>query len=624
MTVWAESMVSKAMHTVTRASCFFIFFFTIASALVNHPTIKRYSCRHVSILSSVRVENGDDLSPTTTPTTPTTKTPTTSSSASAHNDATTDIMKHDSNFIVDVVSSLLITFLSSLILVVTVSIKLKDPEGFVCSLVPKPLANWLREQPSSWIAFNRCQWLLASPIALTSIDLIRYIWKQRDPSLDQSISDMSYGTHHLQTLDFFHHGIEKDSEASTQKKRPIVIFIHGGAWSQGSKELFSLVGQRLRDEGYIAVVPNYRRYPLGDCACQVNDIGAVVNWVTHNMSVSYGGDITRIILVGHSSGAHISSLYLVAGAGCDTHGCDRDHGNGNGNDAHAVSDGNGGHNMGLHNDNGENKTTGHLGDGTNFACNRRESNSNPNPNPNPKPNSNPNPNPYPNPNPNLNPNPLPTVSAFIGLSGVYNTASHYEYERSRGVHEISALYPAACSGGFGSAEANSPTTLVEALLVLGSSNRSGGSSSGGSSFKSSPSSPSRATPTPLPLRERLPPIWLFHADDDTTVPRSSSEAFYRALRACECRARFNHQLGYYKRTSEDRAVPVPAVYAPVRDDSVSIEEEEGEGEGDSEAKEKETVKGGHTGDLLDLIMGKEHTNCASLIRQALADIDSRA
>jgi hypothetical protein len=65
------------------------------------------------------------------------------------------------------------------------------------------------------------------------------------------------------------------------------------------------------------------------------------------------------------------------------------------------------------------------------------------------------------------------VRAFIGVSGVYDIDKHYKHEKSRGVHEISALKPAngwhrARDRGDGLVDgqafvASSPTWLARSL-----------------------------------------------------------------------------------------------------------------------------------------------------------------
>ncbi|KAI7866118.1 Alpha/Beta hydrolase protein [Spinellus fusiger] len=47
---------------------------------------------------------------------------------------------------------------------------------------------------------------------------------------------------------------------------PIIVFIYGGSWASGSKYMYSAFANTLRDMGYIVIVPDYRKYPLGHSA----------------------------------------------------------------------------------------------------------------------------------------------------------------------------------------------------------------------------------------------------------------------------------------------------------------------------------------------------------------------
>ena len=43
-----------------------------------------------------------------------------------------------------------------------------------------------------------------------------------------------------------------------------------------------------------------------------SDVGAALAYVSSNIS-RYGGDASRMVVIGHSSGAHISALHLLTG-----------------------------------------------------------------------------------------------------------------------------------------------------------------------------------------------------------------------------------------------------------------------------------------------------------------------
>lgn len=95
-----------------------------------------------------------------------------------------------------------------------------------------------------------------------------------------------------------------------RKNFPVVVFVHGGAWTVGDKHLFGLyggVGEFLASQGIGAVLPNYRLSPRVKHPEHVRDVAKAVAW-TRNHIAEYGGDPHQMFLAGHSAGAHLVSL----------------------------------------------------------------------------------------------------------------------------------------------------------------------------------------------------------------------------------------------------------------------------------------------------------------------------
>jgi len=63
----------------------------------------------------------------------------------------------------------------------------------------------------------------------------------------------------------------------------------------------------LIKENYVAVLPEYVLFPRGNIDDMVNDIYNSIVW-TYNNIQKYGGNKNRIILSGHSAGAHLIAL----------------------------------------------------------------------------------------------------------------------------------------------------------------------------------------------------------------------------------------------------------------------------------------------------------------------------
>jgi len=91
---------------------------------------------------------------------------------------------------------------------------------------------------------------------------------------------------------------------------PVVVFLYGGRWEAGDKSEFRFVGQALASRGFVAVIPDYRRYPEVRFPTFVEDGAAAVAWVQSNIA-GLGGDPDLLHLAGHSAGAHIAALLAL-------------------------------------------------------------------------------------------------------------------------------------------------------------------------------------------------------------------------------------------------------------------------------------------------------------------------
>ena len=103
------------------------------------------------------------------------------------------------------------------------------------------------------------------------------------------------------------------SDAATAggtKKKPIVVFLTGGAWIIGHRMWGALLGRALVPFGILVVVPDYRNYPATAVSGMVDDVDASLQWIFDH-ATEYGGDVDGVVLVGQSAGAHIGGV-LVA------------------------------------------------------------------------------------------------------------------------------------------------------------------------------------------------------------------------------------------------------------------------------------------------------------------------
>jgi hypothetical protein len=93
-------------------------------------------------------------------------------------------------------------------------------------------------------------------------------------------------------------------------EHPVLVFIHGGSWHQYHKRLFAPVAMKLLPEGMVVVIPDYTLYPGARYEQMANQVAAALSWTLDNIE-QHGGDSRRVVIAGHSSGAHLAGLAVL-------------------------------------------------------------------------------------------------------------------------------------------------------------------------------------------------------------------------------------------------------------------------------------------------------------------------
>lgn len=88
---------------------------------------------------------------------------------------------------------------------------------------------------------------------------------------------------------------------------PIVVFFYGGSWVRGERAWYRFVGTALANEGAIAVIPDYRKYPQVTMDGFMQDAARAVAWA-HDHARELGGDADDVFVMGHSAGGQIGAL----------------------------------------------------------------------------------------------------------------------------------------------------------------------------------------------------------------------------------------------------------------------------------------------------------------------------
>ena len=92
---------------------------------------------------------------------------------------------------------------------------------------------------------------------------------------------------------------------------PLVIWVHGGGWQNGTKQL---VGRQafLLEQGFALAAINYRLSSHAAFPAQIHDCKAAVRFLRQNAS-RYGLDGERIGVWGSSAGGHLAALLGTSG-----------------------------------------------------------------------------------------------------------------------------------------------------------------------------------------------------------------------------------------------------------------------------------------------------------------------
>lgn len=118
----------------------------------------------------------------------------------------------------------------------------------------------------------------------------------------EDLRNLMYGKHKQQNLDLF-------LPAKIDSKTPVLIMLHGGAWSLGGKEYTDKTARDLRDRGFVVANVDYRYVNENVHAKDLlDDINEAVKYMQTHAS-EYGFATKGYHFSGISAGAHLAMLY---------------------------------------------------------------------------------------------------------------------------------------------------------------------------------------------------------------------------------------------------------------------------------------------------------------------------
>ena len=112
--------------------------------------------------------------------------------------------------------------------------------------------------------------------------------------------NIAYGPKPRQKLDLY-------VPAENAETAPLIVFFYGSDWRTGSKKLYRFLGQPLASRGYLVAIPDYPKHPPAVFPEFIEDGALAVAYLWQTMPLPDGAP-RRLILMGHSAGAHTAAL----------------------------------------------------------------------------------------------------------------------------------------------------------------------------------------------------------------------------------------------------------------------------------------------------------------------------
>lgn len=101
-------------------------------------------------------------------------------------------------------------------------------------------------------------------------------------------------------------------EAKTTKPRPLVVYIHGGGWENGSKDQVDVLCNLIKDRNYAGASINYRLTNEAVWPAQIHDCKAAIRALRAHAPENQI-DPEKIAVFGISAGGHLVSMLGVTG-----------------------------------------------------------------------------------------------------------------------------------------------------------------------------------------------------------------------------------------------------------------------------------------------------------------------
>lgn len=115
--------------------------------------------------------------------------------------------------------------------------------------------------------------------------------------------DVAFGTTG-QTLDVW------TPAAPAATPRPVLVFFYGGGWVHGDRRAYDFAARAFAREGFVVVVPDYRKVPTVRFPAFLQDGAQAIRW-TRDHVAAFGGDAGRLAVAGHSAGGYTVAMLAL-------------------------------------------------------------------------------------------------------------------------------------------------------------------------------------------------------------------------------------------------------------------------------------------------------------------------
>jgi acetyl esterase/lipase len=112
---------------------------------------------------------------------------------------------------------------------------------------------------------------------------------------------LAFGPDATHRLDVYHAG-------DVSPDAPVVLFIYGGGWRGGARDMYGFAGAALASRGLTTVIADYRKFPEARFPVFVEDAALAYRYVASELPATRG---RPIVVMGHSAGAYIAAMLAL-------------------------------------------------------------------------------------------------------------------------------------------------------------------------------------------------------------------------------------------------------------------------------------------------------------------------